>query len=104
MIGALLLAAAAAQGPTPRSAAAHAVADTRCDACHSPSGWKPVTFDHSRTGFALEGRHREASCRGCHTSADFRAPLPTSCAACHRDVHTGEFGTRCVAVRRWHSI
>lgn len=92
---ALLLLLAAAQGGSPRSAAAHAGAQTRCESCHSASGWTPVTFDHSRTGFPLEGRHLVAGCRSCHRSDDFRAPVPASCAACHRDVHTGEFGVRC---------
>ena len=97
----LVMAAAAAPhprpavAPPPRSAAPHAVMDTRCDACHSASGWKPVTFDHSHTGFPLEGRHLGVSCAGCHRSGDFRAAVATSCVACHQDVHTGEFGTRC---------
>jgi hypothetical protein len=81
--------------------------DTRCEACHSASAWTPVTFDHSRTGFPLEGRHLFASCRGCHgSSITFREPLPTNCAACHRDVHTGEFGNRCASchdARDWTS-
>lgn len=89
MIG-LLLILAASPGPP----SAHA-GDTRCDACHTASGWTPVAFDHSRTGFPLEGRHLLADCRSCHTSIDFRKPVPASCASCHRDVHTGEFGTRC---------
>ncbi len=97
MIAALLVLAAAAPAPSPRSAAAHASGETRCDACHSASGWKPVTFDHSKTGFPLDGRHRDASCRACHRSPDFREALPMSCAACHRDVHTGEFGNRCAS-------
>lgn len=77
-------------------AAAHPAVDTRCEACHGTSGWRPVTFDHSKTGFPLEGRHLTASCGACHVgSRDFKEPLPTSCSACHQDVHTGEFGTRC---------
>jgi hypothetical protein len=98
MIAILLMAAAAATPKaSDRAAAAHATMDTRCDACHSAAGWKPVTFDHSRTGFPLEGRHLSASCRSCHKVADFRAPLPTNCAACHQDVHAGEFGNRCAS-------
>ena len=89
-------------------AAAHPpTGDTRCNACHSTSGWKPVTFDHSKTGFPLEGQHLNASCADCHrSSANFSAPVPTSCAACHKDVHTGEFGSRCVSChdpRDWSS-
>ncbi len=96
----LALAVAAAPPPPPLrlQPLGHMATDTRCEACHSPSGWKPVAFDHSRTGFPLEGRHVSASCRGCHgSSTDFRAPVATSCAACHQDVHTGEFGTRCAS-------
>jgi hypothetical protein len=92
------IAVAAAPAPSPRSGAAHMGADTRCEACHSSAGWKPVTFDHSLTGFPLEGRHVSASCRACHgSSTDFSAPVATSCAACHTDVHTGEFGNRCAS-------
>ena len=91
---AVILAAQAATQAAPMPA--HAATDTRCESCHSTAGWKPVTFDHSRTGFPLEGRHRAASCAGCHRSSqDFSAPVPVSCAACHKDVHTGEFGARC---------
>jgi Class III cytochrome C family len=74
---------------------AHAPMDTRCGACHSPESWSKVTFDHDRTGFPLLGRHAAASCSACHASIDFSAAVPRSCAACHRDAHAGEFGTRC---------
>jgi hypothetical protein len=107
MIAILLAAAAAAPPTSSREVSAHAAMDTRCEACHSASAWTPVTFDHSRTGFPLEGRHLFASCRGCHgSSITFREPVPTNCAACHRDVHTGEFGNRCASchdARDWTS-
>ena len=108
MIATLLLlgAAAAAQSAPSRSAKAHAGMETRCNSCHSTAGWRPVTFDHSKTGFPLEGRHLTVSCRACHQSEDFRASVPTSCAACHRDVHLSEFGTRCASChdpRDWTS-
>ncbi len=101
-----LLALLSAAQAAPRSAPAHAATDTRCNACHSTSAWRPVTFDHSKTGFPLEGRHLSASCRGCHRSNEFKEPVPTSCAACHQDVHTGEFGSRCASchdARDWGS-
>jgi len=85
----------------------HGMGDTRCGVCHSTESWKKVTFDHDHTGFPLQGRHAVAECSSCHTSgADFRAPVPTSCAACHRDVHAGEFGTRCASchdAQSWRS-
>jgi hypothetical protein len=98
-MSAVMLAIAVAAGASPSARPpAHATADTRCEACHSPAGWTPVSVDHSRTGFPLEGRHLRASCRSCHgSSQDFSAPVATSCAACHKDVHTGEFGSRCAS-------
>ena len=71
--------------------------DTRCAACHSTESWMKVTFDHQPTGFPLRGRHAVAQCSSCHASSDFQAPLPRNCAACHQDVHTSEFGTRCAS-------
>jgi len=109
MIAALLVLAAGAAPPRvpPRSASPHGAMDTRCEGCHSVASWTSVTFDHSRTGFPLEGRHFLATCRSCHASSqDFRTPVPTNCAACHRDVHTGEFGNRCASChdpRDWTS-
>ncbi|HEY6911593.1 MAG TPA: cytochrome c3 family protein [Myxococcales bacterium] len=97
---------AAARPATPaRSATAHA-SGTKCEACHTAAGWRPVTFDHSKSGFPLEGRHLSASCRACHTSDDYRAPVPRTCAACHKDAHTGELGSRCASchdARDWTS-
>ena len=69
---------------------------TRCAACHSTAGWRPVTFDHlARAGFALEGRHRDAACSGCHPGGAFATPVPKACSACHRDVHAGRLGPSC---------
>ncbi len=69
--------------------------DTDCVACHTAEGWRVVTFDHSRTGFALEGRHRDLTCRACHSTSTFADPVPRACSACHRDVHLGRLGQRC---------
>lgn len=104
---AILFAAAAAQArPPPPRPAAHPAIDTRCEACHSSGGWWPVSFDHSRTGFPLEGRHLDATCKSCHRSPDFRGPVATSCASCHKDVHAAEFGNHCETchdARGWES-
>jgi hypothetical protein len=88
IVAAGILDAGVARGPA---------GDTRCSACHTTSGWTRVTFDHSRTGFPLEGRHLDAACRDCHSGADFKAPLPKTCAGCHADAHAGEFGSRCAS-------
>ncbi|MGC3996102.1 MAG: cytochrome c3 family protein [Anaeromyxobacter sp.] len=69
--------------------------DTECAACHTAEGWKPVKFAHERTGFPLEGRHRDVACRACHSSGTFAEPVARACSACHRDVHLGRLGQRC---------
>ncbi|MEW6749844.1 MAG: hypothetical protein AB1505_02575 [Candidatus Latescibacterota bacterium] len=62
-----------------------------CSQCHSPSGWRPSSFDHARARFAVEGKHVGVPCEGCHgleTAPDGSTirryrPLATRCAACH---------------------
>ncbi len=69
-----------------------------CSACHQPTEWSDVTFDHDLSAFPLTGAHRTTSCEGCHPNASF-ADTPTACVACHQDpaVHRGVFGTDCAA-------
>jgi hypothetical protein len=69
--------------------------DTDCAACHTAEGWRPVAFNHDKTGFVLEGRHREVTCKACHKTSTFADPIPRACSACHRDVHLGRLGQRC---------
>ncbi len=68
-----------------------------CAACHMVNGFKPSTFgvtQHAGTLFPLKARHVEVACGKCHVK---RADLvvyrfqDTSCAACHKDVHGGQF-------------
>jgi hypothetical protein len=93
---ALVLAVDLAPKPEPATAAEeHAKKETRCGACHTAEGWDRVTFDHARTGFPLDGQHRQAACRGCHAASDFKKAVPRACVACHRDAHAGRLGTRC---------
>jgi len=96
------LAVALAVDLTPRPApvpapapGVHEKKETRCGACHTAEGWDRVAFDHARTGFALEGAHRTAPCRGCHVATDLKLAVPRACVACHRDVHGGRLGARC---------
>jgi len=96
-----------------------------CARCHlEHNGQKfPLTrldrknFEHrALTGFALEGKHKEQQCEGCHTTnriaVDARAEiklkdlnhsflgLKGECASCHEDVHAGQLGGDCL---RCHS-
>ncbi len=75
----------------------HGLKGTGCASCHSVESWMRISFDHDQTGFPLRGRHAFATCTSCHGSLDFSNAVPTNCAACHVDVHTGEFGSRCAS-------
>ncbi|HUJ28951.1 MAG TPA: hypothetical protein VLW85_23180 [Myxococcales bacterium] len=79
----------------------------KCAPCHTPDAWGKVAFDHlARTGWPLEGRHADTACSNCHIGLDLKSKLPKRCAACHEDVHAGEFGARCEGchdARGWQS-
>jgi len=51
-----------------------------CESCHSDTG--ELVFDHARTRFPLDGKHREVACVACHPNRAF-TPRPTTCAGCH---------------------
>jgi hypothetical protein len=67
-----------------------------CGTCHTPDGWLPANFDHSKTVFPLTGAHLKLDCTQCHTNRAFTA-LPTDCYSCHArdDAHDGQFGRSC---------
>lgn len=93
-----------------------------CVACHSDHHGREFAmihwekgekaFAHETTGWPLEGRHADAACRDCHRRELLRPEtakakdinpartylgLSTECAACHRDVHSGQLGSDCDA-------
>lgn len=56
---------------------------TLCQSCHATNpGWKPATFDHSATRFALTGAHIAQICAACHADKVY-AGKPTTCVSCH---------------------
>ena len=55
----------------------------KCADCHAETSWKETRFDHSKTRFALFGKHLAVECMACHKSAVFK-DTPTACVACHR--------------------
>lgn len=70
----------------------------KCENCHNTDRWGSVRFDHSKTKFALTGKHAETSCRNCHeyrtvgNEIAFRfASLKSGCESCHNDIHLGQF-------------
>lgn len=68
---------------------------TDCLACHDGVD-RMTDFDHSQTGFPLEGKHMTTNCIACHVDKQFTA-LPTECIACHAEppIHAGLFDSTC---------
>ena len=94
-----------------------------CAACHSDHNgvdfqlirWEPnrEALDHSKTGFALTGKHAGIACQSCHKAAFIPAAaragilvkdlnrtylgLSRECASCHQDEHRGQLGKDCAS-------
>ncbi|MEZ4910822.1 MAG: cytochrome c3 family protein [Saprospiraceae bacterium] len=67
-----------------------------CKKCHTQTSFSVVRtlseFDHTLTGFVLEGKHTMVDCRKCHTSKYMTAPLAyDQCKSCHTDYHNEQF-------------
>ncbi len=69
-----------------------------CDNCHNPESWQIkgelLKFDHSSTGFELDGSHQYTNCRGCHENLRF-SETNSDCFSCHQDIHQGTTGKNC---------
>lgn len=67
-----------------------------CDDCHKSTRWKDTRFDHSKTRFALKGKHADVPCRDCHKDPSFKGSR-MECIACHRkdDKHKGRYTAKC---------
>ena len=48
-----------------------------CRSCHTETSFKKAPFDHTRTQFALTGKHQAVACNACHKNA---APSPAAVA------------------------
>lgn len=69
-------------------------------------------FDHTRTGWALDGAHRTTACADCHKRELRRSPAATlsrhrsspsgwlgldrACGSCHEDAHRGALSAKCL--------
>ncbi len=93
-----------------------------CFECHSDHAgreFKLVTwpggikkFDHTSTGFTLEGKHATLQCRDCHQPGNIKEPLRAEdqsidltrtyfglrrdCLSCHVDQHRAQLGDNCL--------
>jgi len=83
--------------------------DKQCTACHKETQWSDINFEHSLTGYRLEGKHGKQSCRACHINTDQQgnrieqfSQLSSDCLECHREVHNRQFGTQGTSCLRCH--
>ncbi len=74
-----------------------------CAHCHQESSFHNEKFDHNRdSDFPLTGKHTDVACADCHPTYRTRdgrdvvkyEGVSKQCAACHFDVHMGQFATR----------
>jgi len=66
-----------------------------CAKCHNEKSFLSLNnmdfFDHTVTGYSLEGKHLEVDCKQCHEGR-YSEPINFSeCKNCHDDYHDGEF-------------
>ncbi|VAW14505.1 hypothetical protein MNBD_BACTEROID01-1357 [hydrothermal vent metagenome] len=86
-----------------------------CKNCHSVALWPEISFDHNKTDFPLEGKHRKAGCRQCHFKTRDGETIQQfvwktrSCTNCHADKHNGQFAIngittceKCHTNNNWH--
>lgn len=75
-----------------------------CKTCHSEESFNKITpsksFNHTVTGYTLEGVHREINCKKCHdksnsTFQEFTNTKDVKCITCHKDIHEGKLGEDC---------
>jgi hypothetical protein len=79
-----------------------------CEACHTVDGakFKATKFVHTRSTFALTGKHQTTDCVKCHKTetrvfasghgtAMVLKPMDFSCKTCHADVHLGQVDQKC---------
>jgi len=87
-----------------------------CTNCHNQNKFKPADkFNHNKTKFALEGKHKDVDCSKCHKTfqrngkefTQFAGIKFNNCTSCHKDVHENKFGqscTKCHNVNSFHEI
>lgn len=69
-----------------------------CGDCHQSTNWKvipaQIKFDHSQTGFSLDGKHQIVDCKNCHSSLVF-SKVSSECRSCHVELHQSTLGFDC---------
>lgn len=75
--------------------------DQKCETCHNTDSWVSVDFEHDRTDWKLEGKHKDVDCRECHFTKDQKTlvseenqtfkDLKHECFDCHENIHEDQF-------------
>lgn len=73
--------------------------ENACESCHTTESWTMISFDHSQTGWKIEGAHQRQACIACHqpeitadkTRQVIFTGLETECASCHDNIHRNQF-------------
>jgi hypothetical protein len=83
------------------------LAASSCRSCHTDHRGRganivkldPAGFDHGKTDFLLQGKHKGVACASCHARGVKHSKAPSDCVSCHRkdDRHKGNLGARCEA-------
>lgn len=77
----------------------------KCISCHNNDLFKPASnFNHNNSDFKLVGAHTSVICAKCHAVENkngkqfqkFKGIIFSSCASCHKDIHSGKFGANCL--------
>lgn len=81
-----------------------------CESCHNTRDWKSWDFDHDKTKFKLEGKHKDIKCYDCHQKPVVKKiQVDLTCVSCHfkDDEHNGKYGgacERCHTMTSWKTI
>jgi len=69
-----------------------------CTQCHNVESFHVLngnqTFDHSKTRFRLEDKHKQVACKKCHINRVTDPVRHDKCMDCHKDFHEGQFLVR----------
>src|SRR5467141_2898831 len=58
---------------------------SQCSTCHDTVLWSTGKFDHSTTGWPLQGAHVTTPCLSCHVGGNFKLTAAnTDCYGCHQ--------------------
>lgn len=65
-----------------------------CKKCHTEQSFHVIKsiqgFDHSKTGYKLEGKHLNVACKKCHPAKYTQPVAHQLCTDCHTDFHENQ--------------